>query len=214
MGRFELPGQRRTQVKRYNDKDPGKRYPSSLAQTFLAVRQFWLQETGKVAKATPGLSVADFLRFSDFEKCFQETTDLYPECAKPAKTPTAIRNALNDMGIGNCDMEYYRLRALAKFTGLTPAALILLFSQLVGEEQRAKREGRDPKVAITQILDGVIRVAEETKQRVLKTPDGVDTFMRNYGGDTKNGYLPDVAILNGWRIAFTSGELPPDSSKG
>jgi len=209
-----VPGQRRTKVKRYNDKEPGKRYPSSLAQTFLAVRQFWLQEIGKVAKDVPGLSVADFLRQSDFEKRFRETTDLYPECANPPKTPAAIRNALNDMGVGACDMEYYRLRALAKFTGLTPAALILLFSQLVGEEQRAKRERRDPKAAVNQILDGVIRVAGAAKQRVLETPDGADIFMRNYGGDAKNGYLPDVAILNAWRIAFTSGELPPESSKG
>ena len=160
------------------------------------------------------MSVRDFLRNSDFEKCFKETSDLYPDCANPPKTPAAIRNAVNDMGIGACDMEYYRLRALARFTGLTPTGLILLFSQLVGEEQRAKRDGRDPKIAITQILDGVIRVAEVAKQHVHKTSDGADIFMRKYGENAKDGYLPDVAVLNEWKVAFSSGDLPPDSSRG
>ena len=200
-------------VKRYKDKEPGKRYPSSLAQTFLAVRQFWLQETGKVDRATPGLSVKDFLRLSDFVQCFRETTALYPDCAKPPKKTSAIGGALHDMGIGNCDMEYYRLRALAKFTGLTPTGLILLFSQLVGEEQRARRDKRDPKLATIQILDGIIRVAEEAKQHIRQKTDGADIFMRTYDGTGKNSYLPDVGILNSWRIAFTNGELPPNSSK-
>jgi hypothetical protein len=66
---------------------------------------------------------------------------------------------------------------------------------------------------ITQILDGVVRVAEAAKQRVHKTPDGADIFMRNYSGNARDGYLPNVAVLNEWRIAFTSGELPPDSSR-
>jgi hypothetical protein len=115
------------------------------------------------------------------------------------------------MATGETDMEYYRLRALADFTGIKSVGLLLLFTQLVGEEQRAKKQSRDPKRACLQLLEAVVAVATEAKLHVENSKAGNDIFMRHYD-ETTTGYLPDVAALFKWVKTYAACDLPPDSA--
>jgi hypothetical protein len=202
---------RRPHVRALADRAPGKRCPNGLAQFALAIQQYWLQEIGELEKNTPPLSHEEFIEKSSFKKTFLETLSLYPDVARPPVQ--AIAGAYYDMARGNTDMEYYKIRALARFTNLRSAALVLLFSQLVGEERRAKNEDRDPRQACLSLLEGFARIIDASKNHINSKSKTDDIFLRTYD-DTPHGHLPDVRLVKVWRDAFLQGILPPDPIVG
>jgi hypothetical protein len=200
---------RRRSIRTQPDRARDKRFPNSLRLLVVSLQQYWLQEIGRQPNdALPPLSKRKFLAAHDFMDCYLQTLDLYRGIARPQKK--AISGAFEDMATGNCDMEYYKIRALAHYTRLHSAALVLLLCQLIGEERRARGDQRNAKQACEQILDGILRVIHLTKERLgnIEDPDA-DLFMKKYD-DTKDGYLPDMSILRAWRDAFNNGSLPPD----
>jgi hypothetical protein len=205
---------RRTRKLVLKDRSPPKRFPSSIAATVLAIRQYWLQEIERIDKNTPGLSVEDFLNESDFEECYLRVMSLYRGIRNPPLD--SPDSQLYDIPKNDTNMDYYKLRTFAKFTEVRPAGIFLLFTQLVGEELRAIDQGRDAKEACIQLLDGVQRIVECTKQHLLDPAKGgaaKRSFWRQYG-DTgaEDNLLPNMEMLKLWRDAFLNGPLPPDAT--
>ena len=198
---------RRRRIRTYRDRDPEKRFPNSLRLLIVAIQEFWLQELERVPKDTPPLSSKRFFASDDFADCYLRTLDLYKGVARPQRK--SVAGVFEDMATGNSDLEYYKIRALAHYTRLRSAALLLLLSQLIGEERRARDEGRSPKQACDMVLKGIQRVIICTRKNLRTKSDGDDLFMRKYDA-TKDGYLPDMTMLRMWREAFNSGPLPTD----
>ncbi len=185
------------------DGAAGKKFPSSMAATWLAVRSHWLQSSGQIAPSTPALSVEDFLEQSDFEECYRAILKRYRGVPRPAHDVTA---QLYDLPRQATSLDYYKLRALAKFTRIRSAAAILMFTQLAGEELRAKEDRRSAREACEQLLDAFQRVIDETKRHLERTDEPNFLFWKEYD----EGLLPSMDLLTAWRDAFLDGPLPEE----
>jgi hypothetical protein len=196
------------------DREPQKRYPSSIGLTVLALRQYWLQEIGKIEKNTPAISVDDFMRESGFERSLLQIMSLYPDISRPQYD--SPEKQMYKIPQHQTNMDYYKLRAFAKYTGLRSTGVFLLFTQLVGEELRAINEGRDPRSACLEILEGVKRMIDRTKQYLDQPTDRIlpgRYFWKQYqDAPGEYGLLPNMELLKLWRDAFLDGPLPPDST--
>lgn len=194
---------RRSNPKNRADRDALKKCPSGLAQTLLVIQEHWLQETDRRWAQNPPFSAKEFAEKSNFKDCFELVKGAYPGTKK---LPKNWGRAVWDMAVGESALEYYKLRAWAKFTDIRSVGLLLLFSQLVGEERRSKT----PQEDCLKWIDGVIRVMEATKKAITNAPSpDAPVFLRQYDGH--NTPLPNVGLLKIWHDALHEGPLPSDS---
>jgi hypothetical protein len=194
---------------KYKDDKKDKFFPNGIAATVRGMQQYWpnVNDSTKPVK----LTADEFLSMTNFIDKYTEATEPYSAIAKRSRTRESIKGMILDVGRPQGNISFYQLRAFATFVGL-PTGLFLLFTQLVSEERRDRRERKDPRVEAMKLIRGVRAFADAAEDYVRSRKEE-DIFSYSYDSSDDTSYLADMHALKQFSDAYSLGREQPDRGK-
>lgn len=154
------------------DGDSVKKYPNGIAATARAIAAYWVDNPTNPGKP---LTIDQFYQETEFADCYEAIRKRYPGLGGRTPTkPDSVKTIPNNIAAGRHALEYGQIRALADMCKI-PLGILLLFSQFVSMELRAKRSNASAQAGILDDIQAARRALDSLEADIRQGAKMIDT---------------------------------------